>query len=295
MIKTERINKRTNVLVVLFLTLIFLLSYYSPGDSFFRVHDYLDHYFVLQKLWSEQIVLFDFDGNISNVFGGLNGNLIGFNDFALIQMLLKIFDPFVSLVIHDVVSRVLGFIGVILLLNLITKNVKPTNNVFYFFAFIFALFPTVPSYTSTFQSFPIMTFLVIKFIKNPNLQLAILLFIFSQNISFVYGGFAFYLSLIIISIHLLYFHKITFKIFLLIQIIVIIVFTFTNLRILHHLFLDQTPTQRSEWLLSSPSFKSEIYGSINISFPKRKRNFYKRSYSKTSYFSARKGNVFDLY
>ena len=90
MIKTERINKRTNVLVVLFLTLIFLLSYYSPGDSFFRVHDYLDHYFVLQKLWSEQIGLFDFDGNISNVFGGLNGNLIGFNDFALIQMLLKI-------------------------------------------------------------------------------------------------------------------------------------------------------------------------------------------------------------
>jgi hypothetical protein len=28
---------------------------------------------------------------------------------------------------------------------------------------------------------------------------------------------------------------------------------------LHHLFLDQTPTQRNEWLLSSPSFKSEIY------------------------------------
>ncbi len=259
MIKTEKINKRTNVLVVFFFTSILLLSYYSPGDSFFRVHDYLDHYFVLQKLWAEQIGLFDFDGNISNVFGGLNGNLIGFNDFSLIQTLLKIFDPFMSLVIHDVVCRVLGFIGVILLLNMITKSVKPKNNLFYFFALIFALFPTVPSYTSTFQSFPLMTFLVIKYIKSPNLKLAILLFIFSQNISFVYGGFAFYLSLIIISIQLLYFHKIRIKLFLLIQITVITIFTFTNLRILHQLFLDLTQTQRSEWLLPSPSFKSEIY------------------------------------
>jgi hypothetical protein len=237
-----------------------MISYHSPSGSFFEARDYLDHFFVLQKLWAEQVGFMDYDDYISNVFGGINGNLLGFNDFSLLQILLKIFDPFIGLVISDITHRVLGFIGTICLLSLHPNINKTNKSVTYLFACLFALFPTIPSYTPTFQSFPILTFIGIKILKNPtNLANILIFFLLSQNISFIYGGFAFFSTLSVILIVFLYLNKIRFVYFITLQLFLFFTIMFTNIRILQDLFLDKNETQRNEWSWQNPSISSEIY------------------------------------
>jgi hypothetical protein len=214
---------------------------------------------VLQKLWAEQIRFLNFSDDITNVFVGLNVNLLGFNDFSYLQILLKILDPFTSLVISDISFRFLGFFGTIRLLTMLTNLDKRNHYIIYLFAVIFALFPTIPSYTPTFQTFPIITFLAIKIFKNPiNVLNIIFFFIVSQNVSFIYGGFAFYLVLFVVIIVFLFKKRISIKKFLGLHSILILTVVFTNMRILQELVLKHTLTQRSEWTRETLPFKSEF-------------------------------------
>jgi hypothetical protein len=79
------------ILAVLNVLLIF--AYHSPKNSYFLIHDYLDHLFVLYKLRGDNPYFFDYSAPFNGVLGNLPLSALGISDLALDANLFVFFDP----------------------------------------------------------------------------------------------------------------------------------------------------------------------------------------------------------
>lgn len=225
---------------------IILLGYVYPKKVFAREHDFLDHFFVLEKLWSEQVPFFNYSIRIQGVLDNINPNALGFADLNPTLILGKFFDPTLTFAISEVTLRFFGFMGFYFLVKTVTNCRE--SKIPYLGALIFSSLDLIPTYEPTVFLTPIFFLMLLQVLKSQfKLVYYPILFIIWQWMGVVYGGFV--LLIILVSIIFTNFKKRDAKLSEYLRFVAWNIFF--ALFAIHRLFVWQIQsegkTQRTDW------------------------------------------------
>ena len=185
---TYRLINQKNVFLFAFSGWIATQAFFYQ-QYFVRVHDYLDHFFVLQKLWSTQVGLFDYTSRIKGVLDTIDANALGFSDLNPTLLLLKIMEPDLAYCISDIALRIIALWSFYFLAK---KMTKPSHeNWTLFGAVLFSSIDQIPSLAPTLFLTPSLILLFLQVTKNGlTISLVVLTFALWQWTGVVYGAFA---------------------------------------------------------------------------------------------------------
>lgn len=168
---------------------IICLSFIRPKQVFARDHDYLDHFFVLQKLWSEQVPFFNYSVRIQGVLDNINANALGFADLNFTLIIGKFLDPVSTFVITEISLRFIGFIGFYGLIKEIRNG--RDSKILYLGALLFSSLDLIPTYQPTVFLTPTLLLLLFRTLNNRiNPAYYLMVFIIWQWMGLIYGGYA---------------------------------------------------------------------------------------------------------
>jgi hypothetical protein len=228
-----------------FLAAVFSISFYRPRDSHFPIHDFLDHFFVIEAVRGEKFQFFDLSASISTILGGISLNAFNFNDLGLDHLIYQIFSPFTAVVLVELVSRVVGYIAFYFAAKKIFKRFRFVNQVALAGALTYSLLPYWPSVALTVACVPVAVLLFLEINGNYSKKRIVVLILFlSQNMNFTYGGFVL-VALLFANIAILSLKgrkKLWWAFCLL-----IIGFLIANVRIAKLLIVDDFQPHRREW------------------------------------------------
>jgi hypothetical protein len=225
---------------------IISLGYIYPKKVFAREHDFLDHFFVLQKMWSEQVPFFNYSLRIQGVLDSINPNALGFADLNPTLILGKFIDPVYAFVLSEVTLRFIGFIGFYFLIKTV-RNFRDSK-ILYLGALLFASLDLIPTYEPTVFLAPMFFLLTLKALNN---QLSYIsypfVFLIWQWMGVVYGGFALLIVLIVLlftQFEKRYFNRRKYLGFLIWNFIAAL---FATHRLIIWLIQSKGKSQRTEW------------------------------------------------
>ena len=247
-LKFQLTSKPQNVYFVtgyFFLAIVFLLSFFKPKDSHFQVHDFLDHFFVIEALRGEIFQFFDLNATIPYILGGVSLNTFNLNDLSLDHLIYQVFEPFVAVAIVEVTARTLAYVAFYYLAKEIFKNQPHSNQIAVIGALVYALLPYWPSVALTVACVPVGAILILKVLGNQSKkQTAVIAIFLSQNMNFTYGGFVFLLLLFItcLTFGLKKREKIWWVFYMLTA-----GFILANIRLIKVLLFDEFQPHRSKW------------------------------------------------
>jgi hypothetical protein len=185
----EVLLSRPFLISICTLNSLLLFAYWSPKDSVFPVHDFLDQFYVLYTLRGDNPDFFDFSAVFSGVLGQLPLNMLGINDLSLEANLYVLFRPEIAAVLNEFITRNMAFIGMYLLIR---KLLSDEKNAFVFAlpSLLFALLPYYPYFGFTIAGFPIIAVIVLDLLTKhlSCLKIFSLLFVALSG-NFTYGGF----------------------------------------------------------------------------------------------------------
>ena len=168
---------------------IICLNFIRPKQVFARDHDYLDHFFVLQKLWSEQVPFFNYSVRIQGVLDNINANALGFADLNFTLIIGKFLDPVSTFVITEISLRFIGFIGFYGLIKEIRNG--RDSKILYLGALLFSSLDLIPTYQPTVFLTPTLLLLLFRTLNNRiNPAYYLMVFIIWQWMGLIYGGYA---------------------------------------------------------------------------------------------------------
>jgi len=178
------------LITFLILNSLLIFAYRSPKNSFFPVHDYLDHMFVLYKLRGDNPHFFDYSAPLFGVLGKTPLSVLGISDFSLDANLFVFFDAYLAAVVNEFTARNIAFIGMCIFLNKLVPGIK-RGYAITAPSLLFALLPYYPNFEFTIALFPIVTFVVLLALsKSLKLVHYMIIFFISLFSNFTYGGFA---------------------------------------------------------------------------------------------------------
>ncbi len=185
----EALFSRPLLISICTLNGLLIFAYWSPKDSVFPVHDFLDQFYVLYTLRGDNPDFFDFSAVFSGVLGQLPLNMLGINDLSLEANLYVLFRPEIAAVLNEFITRNIAFVGMYLLLRKLLSSEKNTF-VFALPSLLFALLPYYPYFGFTIAGFPIIAVIVLDLLTKhlSYIKIFILLFVALSG-NFTYGGF----------------------------------------------------------------------------------------------------------
>ncbi len=186
------------ILVVLNVLLIF--AYHSPKNSYFLVHDYLDHLFVLYKLRGDNPHFFDYSAPLNGVLGNLPLSALGISDLALDANLFVFFEPELAAVLNEIFARNIAFIGMYIFLRKFLPLEKH-QLVVTAPALLYALLAYYPNFLLTIAFIPLIGYVAL-ISKSQNLKTGHYLLVFATSIfgNFTYGGFVSLLGVLMFAL-----------------------------------------------------------------------------------------------
>ena len=240
-----------------------ICSFYIPLKQVFaQKNDYLDHYFVLQKMWSEQVPLFNYSVRIDGVLDSINPNALGFADLNPTIILGKIFSPTSTYVITELTLRILGFIGFYLLINESSKinYIK----IHYIGALLFASLDVPSAYAPTLFLAPLLIHLLLKSLKNKwKLSQYLIVFFIWQWMGIIYGGFFILFLIVILSLNNILPGQIKHKHVLFMTSWNIFSAIFASYRLLLWQFQQNQTSHRADWS-QSPDTQDFFLSTLNV-------------------------------
>ncbi|CAN2170549.1 hypothetical protein MCEMRE249_00027 [Candidatus Nanopelagicaceae bacterium] len=172
------------------LNILLIFAYWSPKDSFFPVHDFLDQFFVLYYLRGQAPHFFDFSAVFNGVLGQIPLNMLGINDLSLEANLYVLFQPEIAAVLNEFIYRNIALVGMYFLLKKLLPFDKNAS-VFALPSLLFASLPYYPYFGFTIATLPIIAILTLDLLAKPLTFLrCCILLIISLLGNFTYGGFA---------------------------------------------------------------------------------------------------------
>jgi hypothetical protein len=178
------------VITFLALNTLLVFAYRSPKNSYFLVHDYLDHMFVLYKLRGDNPHFFDYSASFFGVLGGIPLSALGISDFSLDANLFVFLDPYLAAVVNEFTSRNIAFFSMCTFLFKLVPGVKKEYAITAP-ALLFALLPYYPNFSLTIAFLPIVAFVVLLALSESLKPVHYLLILATSLFSnFTYGGFA---------------------------------------------------------------------------------------------------------
>ena len=155
-----------------FIVLIFGFPYFFLGeDAFINIHDNLDGEFVNYVMLKNggQLFNFDSDGILPNLLGGLPLNVFH-SEFNFIRVLFLVFSPFWAYVFNMLIVRIIGFIGMYLLLKrYILKNEEHQLQSI-LIAFVFASIAIYPMYGLSVMGQPLIIWAFLNIRNRVNIR-----------------------------------------------------------------------------------------------------------------------------
>ena len=120
-IENIKLSKFQLILVGILLTSLYMLPYIVLGqDMYVCDHDFLDSHQAYLKVLKDNSIFWDAFG----LFPAMEGvRLSGFDSLYPLRLLIyTLFEPYTAFVIGDWIARIIGFLGMFLLLNYYSKN-----------------------------------------------------------------------------------------------------------------------------------------------------------------------------
>lgn len=228
-----------------FLAVVFSVSFYRPHESHFPVHDFLDHFFVIEALRGEKFQFFNLNASIPTILGGISLNAFNFNDLGLDHLTYQMFSPFTAVVLVELISRVVGFIAFYFATKKIFEKFRFVNHIALAGALTYSLLPYWPSVALTVACVPVAVLLFIEINGNYSKKRIVVLILFlSQNMNLTYGGFVLFALLLATVARLVL--KGRKKLWWTVHLLVI-GFLIANVRIVKLLIVDEFQPHRREW------------------------------------------------
>ncbi|MBN2165257.1 MAG: hypothetical protein JW717_03170 [Marinilabiliaceae bacterium] len=198
------INKDVYFLMGLF----FLVLYYTPffvfyKNSFILIHDNLDCLFNLQIIPN----YISKSGRIEQFMNGISSDMFPLS-LNFTSLLLTKLDPFIGYLINDFFVRVIGFIGMFLLLDIyiIKKHLNNRNIYISSIALIYSLIGSYNIYGLTIMGQPLLLLMFIDIYKgNIKWWKFLIIFLFAFWSSLIYIGV--FICIILSGVWLHYFIK----------------------------------------------------------------------------------------
>lgn len=189
------------------LILLFGFAYQDPATATYPVSDFLDSTFVWYALYWKHVTPLDLTATFGNFIGGLEANAFALNDFNPTLLFYRYWDPFTSAAIVDTFCRLLGFVAIYTLVFYLVRGSRFATWTSASAAVFFALLGYFPALA------PSITFTAVALAAVLNIVLGrfrifswILLFLSTQVVSLVLGGFALLALLLLIATYA-WFHR----------------------------------------------------------------------------------------
>lgn len=99
------------------LAVLLAVIYLPAGIVWYPSHDFLDSEFVYKALRGGSPGWFDLDHVIQSLMGGIPLSAFGFSDLNPLVNLYVVLDPFLAFSLSEIVARLVGFVGMYLLIS----------------------------------------------------------------------------------------------------------------------------------------------------------------------------------
>lgn len=188
---------------LLFLTFILVLVNHSPSDVPVRVHDYLDHYFVLQVKWNQEIGFLNITQALNGVVNSVPSSALGFNDLDLTNLVFKVLKPATAYVVIDSAMRIIGYLGIYNFIKTFHRTSLLREYYAVFASLTFAFSNHIDTYKPSIMALPWILVLISRLSREKMLSWSTFLylgviFFVVQTLNFVYVGFFLILALFFI-------------------------------------------------------------------------------------------------
>ena len=238
-------------LVIISVLLIF--AYFDPKSSVFRIHDFLDHIFVLNYLRGKDLNILDIGANIENIFDGVPNSALGINDFSLEHNLYWILNPFLAATINDSFARLVGYSALFGIVVTLFHTNPYRNKIALISSLYFGLAPYIPTYVYTLAFQALIVYCIILITKDKKRKIAwIGLFVSTQFSSFTYGGFALVLILFVWVMYLIIIKSDLSRIISRIFLLVSFGYGIGLIKTFYLLFFTNFESHRTEWAPLNP-------------------------------------------
>ncbi len=242
--------------LVLFVILPYLLL---KEDAYIRIHDNLDSEFIYLHLLKMQGLLFDTDAVLPNVMEGIPTRFFH-SERSFTRVIFYLFPSSWAYVITSVLVRIVGFIGMYILLR--DYLLKENKFLQILFSVTFALIPLYVLYHASITGQPLLLWAFLNLIhNNKKIFSYVIIFLLPFYMHFILIG-----PFVLVAIFLwgLYKYKLSlFKTpFFLGLLLLTFSFLLTNIGIILGFFLSEVPSHRTEF----KTLLSDIPSVTNVFF-----------------------------